>query len=300
MNKINGWLNIYKPRGISSFFVLKKIKKKFKFSKIGHAGTLDPLAEGILPVAVGKTTKLISFINKHSKEYEFEIKWGEQTSTDDSEGEIIKRSKKIPEDKEIKQILKKTIGIFLQTPPKASAVKIDGERAYKLFRKKINFEVKKKFVNLLDSKLIGNSNKNISKISIRCGPGFYVRSYARDLGDKLDSSAHIFSLKRTKVGKFLINNSILLDDLLKIGEMTSAIKGFHSSISMLDDILAFEIDEEIVKDVSKGRDIEIERIKNFKDFNYLKKNFYFLTNNNSLVSLGIIDGKYFKPRKVFL
>ncbi len=300
MNKINGWLNIYKPRGISSFFVLKKIKKKFKFSKIGHAGTLDPLAEGILPVAVGKTTKLISFINKHSKEYEFEIKWGEQTSTDDSEGEIIKRSKKIPEDKEIKQILKNTIGIFLQTPPKASAVKIDGERAYKLFRKKINFEVKKKSVNLLDSKLIGNSNNNISKISIRCGSGFYVRSYARDLGDKLDSSAHIFSLKRTKVGKFSINNSILLDDLLKIGEMTSAIKGFHSSISMLDDILAFEIDEEIVKDVSKGRDIEIERIKNFKGFNYLKKNFYFLTNNNSLVSLGIIEGKYFKPRKVFL
>ena len=300
MNKINGWLNIYKPRGISSFFVLKKIKKKFKFSKIGHAGTLDPLAEGILPVAVGKTTKLISFINKHSKEYEFEIKWGEQTSTDDTEGKIIKRSSKIPEDKEIDQVLKKTIGNFLQVPPKASAVKIDGERAYKLFRKKINFELKKKSVNLLDSKLIGNSNKNISKISIRCGPGFYVRSYARDLGDKLDSSAHIFSLKRTKVGKFSINNSILLDDLLKIGEMTSAIKGFHSSISMLDDILAFEIDEEIVKDVSKGRDIEIERIKNFKDFNYLKKNFYFLTNNNSLVSLGIIDGKYFKPRKVFL
>ena len=300
MNKINGWLNIYKPRGISSFFVLKKIKKKFKFSKIGHAGTLDPLAEGILPVAVGKTTKLISFINKHSKEYEFEIKWGEQTSTDDSEGEIIKRSKKIPKDKEIKQILKNTIGIFLQTPPKASAVKIDGERAYKLFRKKINFEVKKKSVNLLDSKLIGNSNKNISKISIRCGSGFYVRSYARDLGDKLDSSAHIFSLKRTKVGKFSINNSILLDDLLKIGQMTSAIKGFHSSISMLDDILAFEIDEEIIKDVSKGRNIEIKRIKDFNDFNYLKDNFYFLTNNNSLVSLGIIEGKYFKPRKVFL
>ena len=300
MNKINGWLNIYKPRGISSFFVLKKIKKKFKFSKIGHAGTLDPLAEGILPVAVGKTTKLISFINKHSKEYEFEIKWGEQTSTDDSEGEIIKRSKKIPEDKEIKQILKNTIGIFLQTPPKASAVKIDGERAYKLFRKKINFELKKKSVNLLDSKLIGNSNKNISKISIRCGSGFYVRSYARDLGDKLESSAHVFSLKRTKVGKFSINNSILLDDLLKIGQMTSAIKGFHSSISMLDDILAFEIDEEIIKDVSKGRNIEIKRIKDFKDFNYLKDNFYFLTNNNSLVSLGIIEGKYFKPRKVFL
>ena len=82
--------------------------------------------------------------------------------------------------------------------------------------------------------------------------------------------------------------------------MTSAIKGFHSSISMLDDILAFEIDEEIIKDVSKGRNIEIKRIKDFKDFNYLKDNFYFLTNNNSLVSLGIIEGKYFKPRKVFL
>ena len=300
MSEINGWLNIYKPRGISSFFVIKRIKKKFKFSKIGYAGTLDPLAEGILPIAIGKTTKLISFINKHPKEYEFEIKWGEQTSTDDTEGEIIKRSSKIPEDKTINQALKNTIGNFLQAPPKASAVKIDGERAYKLFRKKINFELKKKSVNLLDSKLIGNSNKNISKISIRCGSGFYVRSYARDLGDKLESSAHVFSLKRTKVGKFSINNSILLDDLLKIGQMTSAIKGFHSSISMLDDILAFEIDEEIIKDVSKGRNIEIKRIKDFKDFNYLKDNFYFLTNNNSLVSLGIIEGKYFKPRKVFL
>ena len=96
MNNFAGWLNVYKPIGISSFGVLNKIKKKFHLSKIGHAGTLDPLAEGILPMAIGKITKLIPFINNAIKEYEFEIKWGEQTSTDDREGNIIQRSSLIP------------------------------------------------------------------------------------------------------------------------------------------------------------------------------------------------------------
>ena len=92
MNNLQGWINVYKPLGLSSFAVVKKIKKKFNFNKIGHCGTLDPLAEGILPLAIGKTTKLISFINSEIKEYEFQIKWGEQTSTDDSEGEIMNYS----------------------------------------------------------------------------------------------------------------------------------------------------------------------------------------------------------------
>ena len=106
MNNYQGWLSIYKPVNITSFGVIKKIKKKFGIKKIGHAGTLDPLAEGILPVAIGKTTKLISFINNAIKEYEFEIKWGEQTSTDDREGNIIERSSHIPSYQEINTKLK--------------------------------------------------------------------------------------------------------------------------------------------------------------------------------------------------
>ena len=109
MNKDQGWLNVYKPKGISSFNVVYKIKKKFNLKKIGHGGTLDPLAEGVLPIAIGKTTKLIPFINKNIKEYEFEIKWCEQTNTDDSEGEVIARSLTIPSSIEINGSIEKIL-----------------------------------------------------------------------------------------------------------------------------------------------------------------------------------------------
>ena len=216
MNDHLGWLNVYKPINITSFGVLKKIKKKFFFNKIGHAGTLDPLAEGILPVAIGKTTKLIQFISNQIKEYEFEIKWGEQTSTDDREGTVIDRSFNIPNYKDINIKLKELTGTILQAPPKASAIKINGVRAYKLFRSNKKFEVKKKYVRIYESNIIDSTKNSLTKIKIRCGKGFYIRSFVRDLADHLATKGHVFSLKRTKVGKFCLENSILLDDLLKI------------------------------------------------------------------------------------
>ena len=117
------------------------IKKKFKINKIGHGGTLDPLAEGVLPIAIGKTTKLIPFINNEIKIYEFEIKWGESTLTDDAEGEIIEFSNHIPSTNEIKKKISQFKGLIWQEPPKASAIKINGERAYKLLRKNKEFQV---------------------------------------------------------------------------------------------------------------------------------------------------------------
>ena len=154
MNEYVGWLNVYKPINISSFGVLNKIKKKFNLSKIGHAGTLDPLAEGILPIAIGKITKLIPFINNSIKEYEFEIKWGEQTLTDDREGEIINLSSYIPSEIEICDKLKNFKGTIWQKPPRASAIKINGQRAYKLLRNKEQFEINKRLVEIYDAKLI--------------------------------------------------------------------------------------------------------------------------------------------------
>ena len=202
MSNIQGWLNIYKPLNISSFAIIRRIKKKFNIDKIGHGGTLDPLAEGILPIAVGKTTKLIPFINSDIKEYEFEIKWGEQTSTDDREGMIIERTDNIPTLENIKIKLKEFRGIIMQKPPKASAIKIKGERAYNLLRQNIDFELGEKNVQIFETKIINWENELITKIKIKCGKGFYVRSFARDLAEKLDSKGHVHSLKRTKVGKF--------------------------------------------------------------------------------------------------
>ena len=300
-NNYFGWINIYKPKNISSFQAIKKIKKNFDIDKIGHAGTLDPLAEGILPVAIGRATKLISLLDNSIKEYEFDIKWGEQTSTDDREGDILYTSKYIPDVITIKNKLKILKGNIKQKPPKASAVKIRGIRAYKLFRKNENFTPKEKIVKLHEAKLIKQKFPNISKMKIICGGGFYIRSFARDLGLNLNSRAHIYSLKRTKVGKFTIKNSILLDDLLKIGEMAFGIRGFHSSLKMLDDILAFKIDDEnLLKDISHGKIIHLYK-KNFpKPQNASGKTSVLITKNDEIISLRNHDGNSFNPNKDLL
>ena len=151
---IQGWINLYKPKNITSFYAIKKIKYKFKIKKIGHAGTLDPLAEGVLPIAIGKATKLIPFIHSQQKKYIFEIKWGEKTSTDDSEGVVINTSKKLPKEEEINEQLKNFLGYIDQTPPKASAVKINGKRAYQLLRENKNIELKPKKVFVSKIKLL--------------------------------------------------------------------------------------------------------------------------------------------------
>ena len=302
MSNIQGWLNIYKPLNISSFAIIRRIKKKFNIDKIGHGGTLDPLAEGILPIAVGKTTKLIPFINSDVKEYEFEIKWGEQTSTDDREGKIIERTDNIPTLENIKIKLKEFRGIIIQKPPKASAIKIKGERAYNLLRQNIDFEVGEKNVQIFETKIINWENELITKIKIKCGKGFYVRSFARDLAEKLDSKGHVHSLKRTKVGKFNINNANLLDDLLKIGQRLHEFKGFHSSVSMLDDILAYEVDDEESKlNLSHGKEININiNLLNNPPLNLLDRKVIFLTNKGSVLSFGKLDGDLFKPDKVLI
>jgi len=302
MSNIQGWLNIYKPLNISSFAIIRRIKKKFNIDKIGHGGTLDPLAEGILPIAVGKTTKLIPFINSDVKEYEFEIKWGEQTSTDDREGKIIERTDNIPTLENIKIKLKEFRGIIIQKPPKASAIKIKGERAYNLLRQNIDFEVREKNVQIFETKIINWENELITKIKIKCGKGFYIRSFARDLAEKLDSKGHVHSLKRTKVGKFNINNANLLDDLLKIGQRLHEFRGFHSSVSMLDDILAYEVDDEESKlNLSHGKEININiNLLNNPPLNLLDRKVIFLTNKGSVLSFGKLDGDLFKPDKVLI
>ena len=299
--KLQGWINLYKPKGISSFSAIYKIKKKFNIKKIGHAGTLDPAAEGILPIAINKTTKLIPFVNVSSKKYLFKIKWGEQTSTDDSEGVVINNSNKIPSEEEINKIISSFLGFQDQVPPKASAVKVNGKRAYAALRENKNFSLESKKV-FLKSITYLYSNINTSSFEIDCGKGFYVRSLARDIAYKLGTYGHVVELKRTKVGHFNEKTSILLDDILKIGQSEFEFNCIHSSISMLDDILAYEVEEKKdLNDLSLGKSIFINKKKLIKKpLNSDKEKLVFLSKKGNIISFGKLSEDLFKPNKVLI
>ncbi len=296
-----GWINLYKPKNITSFKAINSIKKKLSIDKIGHAGTLDPMAEGVLPIAIGKATKLISYIRNINKEYEFTITWGKQTTTDDAEGNILFESNYLPQKKEIEKIINNYLGYIDQIPPKVSAVKVNGKRAYKLFRDNEIFEIQPKKV-FIESLTITNHSQNKTSFKISCGKGFYVRSFARDFALDLKTYGHISSLKRSKVGKFTEKTSILLDDLLKIGQRHKQINCISSTISMLDDILAYEIEEQIdIENLSFGRSIKIDekKIINSSSIN-LGKNNIFLSKEGDIVSIGKLDGNLFKPNKILI
>ena len=301
MTSKQGWINLYKPKNITSFKAINSIKKKFSINKVGHAGTLDPMAEGVLPVAIGKATKLIPYISNMNKEYEFTVTWGIQTTTDDAEGEILFESSYLPKRKEIEKKIINYIGFTSQIPPKVSAVKINGKRAYKLFRENKKFTIQPKKV-FIEDLCITDHNINKTSFKILCGQGFYVRSLARDLAIDLKTYGHISSLKRSKVGKFSEKNSILLDDLLKIGQMHEEINCISTTISMLDDILAYEIEEKLdIENLSFGRSIKIDerKIINPLSINLDKKNI-FLFKKGDIVSIGKLDGNLFKPNKILI
>ena len=296
-----GWINLYKPKNISSFKAINSLKKEFLINKIGHAGTLDPMAEGVLPVAIGKATKLIPYISIMNKEYEFTISWGSQTMTDDAEGKILFDSNYFPQNNEIETKIINYLGFINQIPPKVSAVKVNGNRAYKLVRNNETFKIQPKKVLVENLSIIDHSRKKTS-FKILCGKGFYVRSLARDLALDLKTYGHISSLKRSKVGKFNEKNSILLDDLLKIGQRHKEINCISPTISMLDDILAYEIDDQLdIENLSFGRSIKIDKNKiiNSSSINLDNENI-FLSKKGDIVSIGKLDGNLFIPNKILV
>ena len=207
---ISGWLLIDKPSGMTSSTVVNKVRWAFDAKKAGHAGTLDPDATGLLAIALGEATKTIPYVTNANKSYNFCIKMGAATNTDDADGEVIATSTKRPTDTEIIEKLKTFQGETMQVPPKFSAVKIDGERAYKLAR--AGEEVKVSARPLLVSKLILIERPSVDTaiLEMTCGKGGYVRAIARDLGDALGCYAHVLNLRRVWAGPFNLKSCITL------------------------------------------------------------------------------------------
>jgi len=273
---MHGIINIYKPCGMSSNFVLTLLKRNLNISKMGHMGTLDPLACGVLPVMVNKGTKLFDFYLNKTKVYRAVFTFGKQTNTLDSEGEIVNLSKNIPPKAEIENAIKNFIGKIAQTPPVFSAKKVNGKKAYDLARRGEIIELKPKEIEIFDFKLIHQINKESYLFEIKCSSGTYIRSIARDLGEYLNTCAYMSALIRTDSGEFNILNSTFVKSLTndnvfdKISKLENLLKKFET----------INLDKKFFKQISNGVKIKIEREN---------KDNLIVFCNNQLIGIGKIE-----------
>lgn len=252
-DKIDGWINLDKPSGLTSTQAMAKVRWLMKAQKAGHAGTLDPLASGILPIALGEATKTISYIQDGLKTYSFTVQWGEQRDTDDSEGKVIATSDARPSKEEIESILKNYTGTIMQTPPKFSAIKIDGARAYDLARDGEEVELKEREV-FIESLSLLTATADTADFRMVCGKGTYVRSLARDMGRELGSLGYITALKREKVGPFTLESSISLDKLAGLDDIARLNEAVLLPLeTALDDIPALAVREDEAARLRNGQ-----------------------------------------------
>ena len=199
---INGWLIFDKPQGMTSTQAVARVKRLYDAAKAGHAGTLDPLATGVLPIALGEATKTVPFVVEGSKEYRFTVRFGVETDTDDAMGKMVAGSDQRPSRAEIEAKLPDFTGEIDQVPPRYSALKVDGARAYDLARDEEEFELAPRRVSIASLTLIDHPDPDRCVLEARCGKGTYVRSLARDLGRALGALGHVEALRRTRVGGF--------------------------------------------------------------------------------------------------
>ena len=252
---MNGFINYYKPSGISSAYAINRIKKLFKGHKIGHMGTLDPLAEGVLPIAVGKSTRLFDFLLDKTKVYIAEFTFGYQTDTLDRGGEVIKSGGKIPTLEEIKKVIPSLVGKVMQVPPSFSAKNVGGQRSYALARKGIEVELKPKQVEIDGIEVLSQNGSSFT-LEITCKGGTYIRSICRDMAIALNTFATMTKLKRTKSGSFTIDNSVTENYVLNI-------KDIQDLLIKPDTVLTFEkvyLNEYQTTEQLNGRPYDIKLI----------------------------------------
>jgi tRNA pseudouridine55 synthase len=209
-NKLDGWINLDKPASLTSTQALARVKRALRPQKIGHAGTLDPLATGILPLALGEATKTIPYAQDRDKTYSFTVQWGAATDTEDAEGQIIATSGVRPAEAEIRALLPRFLGEIEQIPPRYSAIKIDGERAYDLARDGEVIDMPSRFVWIESLDLLA-TGPDSAEFRCVCGKGTYIRSLGRDLAVALGTVGHITALRREAVGPFTLDSAISLD-----------------------------------------------------------------------------------------
>ncbi len=283
-----GFLNIYKPKGKTSHDVVAILRRITKVKQIGHTGTLDPFAEGVLPICIGKATRLIEYL-KDDKAYIGTVQLGKSTTTYDLEGEVVEISDKTPSLEEIEAELNNFRGDIEQLPPIFSAIKVKGKKLYEYARKGEEVEIQPRNVNISELELLNYDKENRTlELYIKCSKGTYIRSIAHDLGKNLNCFGHLIKLVRVKAGDFLVENAIKLDELSSVEEVE---KHLIYPLEKLD-YQTYELNEKELELVSHGMQIWGQ--------NLLEEGIVILTHNSKLVAVAEANENKIKCLKVFI
>lgn len=256
---VHGWCILDKPYGMTSTKAVAVVKTLFNAQKAGHAGTLDPLASGLLPIALGEATKTVPFAMDGAKKYAVTVRWGQETNTDDAEGEIVEQSDKRPSEADILAVLPQFTGLISQVPPKFSAIKLAGERAYDLARAGKDVNIAARDIQIDSLGLISLPDRDRAMFEVSCGKGTYIRALARDIGRKLGCFGHVEALRRTFVKPFSSRDMILLENLRELSHKGADRTGLMDCLlpidAALDDIPAVLIDQKQAFSLRQGREI---------------------------------------------
>jgi len=292
-NKVDGWVVLDKPIGPSSTQALGKVRWLFQAAKGGHGGTLDPLASGVLPIALGEATKLIPFAMDGTKQYEFAVCWGSATATDDLEGSVVATSPIRPAESAIRAALPRFEGEIEQLPPAFSAIKIDGKRAYELARAGEEVVLQPRKVLIHNLEYLESPDADTARFRVTCGKGTYVRSLARDLAVALGTVGHVTELRRTRVGKFTLESAISLESLEGFGHSPARFGALAPVETALDDIPVLAVTEEEASALKQGRALRDPRIDR------VPAEPIAAFQEGRLVALVASDGETLRPVRVF-
>jgi tRNA pseudouridine55 synthase len=252
---VHGWLILDKPAGITSTKALSIARRLLNANKGGHAGTLDPLADGVLPLAFGEATKTVPFLVEARKTYRFTVQWGGETTTDDTEGPLTRSSALRPAVDEIVRALPSFVGRVLQVPPAYSAIMVDGERAYDLAREGIDVVLEPRAAEIHRLEIVEAARSDQCVFEMTCGKGTYVRSFARDIGRVLGCYGHVAALTRQAVGPFTRASAISLEMLEESAKDGAAKRNLLPLATVLDDIPALAVSEQEAAQLRLGRAI---------------------------------------------
>jgi tRNA pseudouridine55 synthase len=240
-NPVHGWVIVDKPIGVTSTQVVAKVRRIFDAKKAGHAGTLDPMATGVLAVALGEATKTVPYAMDAEKTYVFTARWGEGRDTDDAEGAVTGTSDQRPTQRQIEAVIPQFQGLISQTPPAYSAVKVDGERAYDIARDGEVVELEARPVFVRQVRLLEIPDPDHAVFEMHCGKGTYVRAWARDVGQALGCLGHVSALRRTRVGSFRVEDATALDSLEGFMHSPAAFEHLRPISTALNGILALAV-----------------------------------------------------------